>query len=360
MFKKEYFSSLNSWDETAGKFTHVYIYGMGSGGEKILNLCKQKNIAVEGFCCSDEFARGKTFHGFKVEPISKICSRQENICLLLGFGTSLKDVMEKIELLEQPFNLLAPEVSVIGGEGFSKEKFMAEFSKAEFVRNLLTDKLSKEVFDNLICYKITGKLGFLRKCFELSSKDIFPISLTDQEIYCDLGAYNGDTVEEFIKRTNGSYKAIYAMEPDKRNFQKCLKNCLNYDNIFLYNYAAWNYDGKINFSKNSGRQACMQNGGTKTESKKIPCQSLDSILNGKECSYIKYDVEGADIAAIRGSSRTIKKFSPKICCGVYHRCYDFIDIPIEINKINSSYKFSLRQSPYYPAWETNIFAYILQ
>ena len=80
------------------------------------------------------------------------------------------------------------------------------------------------------------------------------------------------------------------------------------------------------------------------------------MLCGKECTYIKYDVEGADIPALEGSRETIVKYQPKLCCALYHRCYDYIDLPLYIDDMCSGYTFYMRQQSYYPAWETELYA----
>ena len=61
---------------------------------------------------------------------------------------------------------------------------------------------------------------------------------------------------------------------------------------------------------------------------------------------------------LTGVQGTISKYSPKICTALYHRAYDILDIPLLINSIRSEYKLYMRQYPYYPAWETNLFAVI--
>ena len=69
-----------------------------------------------------------------------------------------------------------------------------------------------------------------------------------------MGAYTGDTAAELISRTGGKYERIYALEPERKNFQKCLKNLKAYDNIRLYNAAAWSIDTELYFAGGAGRQ----------------------------------------------------------------------------------------------------------
>lgn len=349
----DYFSGLESAPQyILGSGKPVYIYGMGNGGEKVLGWCADYGIDVSGVFASDDFVRGQSFCGYKVKTLSEVESECGDFIILLAFGTALPEIMSRIEDFEKRHILLAPEVPVIAGKHFDKSDFMDRFDEAARVYDMLADDISRETFVKLTAYKITGRLGYLREIFTSPEKSGGLLDLGDSEIYCDLGAYNGDTVVEFVKSVNGRYRSIYALEPEKRNFQKCVKNCISLDNIEFHNAAAWSVDGEMSFENGSGRQAKVSGSGRG----KICARSLDSVLAGRECTYVKYDVEGADIPALKGSENTVKRYSPKLCCALYHRCYDYIEIPLYINKMNSGYRFYMRQYPYYPAWETNLFA----
>lgn len=341
---------LESWtDKLKVSNKPIYIYGMGNGCEKILEILYENKIGIKGIFASDDFARGQKFKNYEVLPISEMINSDFDFITLLGFGTDISEVMSRIDALEEISELYAPDTAVIGSGYFSKEIFAENIDKAKKTYSLLADDISREVFINLTAFKITGELKYLRKIFCNKDELYNLLDLNGQEIYCDLGAYNGDTIKEFAEYTNGRYRKIYALEPDKKNFQKCIRQAKNPDNIELYNAAAWYKDTELNFDLSSGRQAKVDSNGTL-----ISARSLDSILNDRECTYIKYDVEGADIEALYGSAKTILKYSPKILTALYHRPFDYIDIPLFIHSINGDYKFYMRQSVYYPAWETNL------
>ncbi len=329
----------------------VYLYGMGNGGEKVLKWCADRGIKVEGVFASDDFVRGQSFCGYEVMRLSQAEEMAGEMTVLLGFGTCLPEIMERIDSIEAKHPLFAPDVPVAGDTAFSKERFFADIKRAERVYKRLADEQSKRVFMGLNAYKITGKLAYLREIFTDSEKPSPLLELGSDEIYCDLGAYNGDTVLQTVRATGGC-KKIYALEPEKRNFQKCLKNCAGIDNTELINAAAWSCDTVLDFAGGAGRQARLE----KNAGKRIAARSLDSVLNGRAASYIKYDVEGADIPALEGSAYTIKNYRPKLCCALYHRCYDHIDIPLYIDELWDGYKFYMRQQTYYPAWETELIA----
>lgn len=346
---KNYYKGLEtSWETIANSQKPVFIYGMGDGCDKMLKIFDEKGIKADGIFASDDFVRGQSFAGYKVRKLSEV--QGENFLCVLAFGTSLSEIMNRIDNLENSVELIAPDTSVTDDTYFEKSVLLDRFERAEKCFELMSDDLSRKTFENITAYKITGKLEYLRDVFSQPDKACEILGLSQNEIYCDLGAYTGDTVADFVKAVDGKYRKIYALEPDKHNFQKCVRNTISLDNIMLYNCAGWEKDTCLSFSNGAGRQAKLSDGG-----KTVYARSLDSILRGKECTYIKYDVEGADFNALDGSVNTIVKYKPKLCCALYHRPYDYIDIPLYINEICGGYEFFMRQYPYYPAWETNLF-----
>lgn len=352
MFSKNYYENLeSSWDKMKNTDKPIYVYGMGNGCEKLLKLCSEKQIGIKGIFASDDFVRGQSFCGYDVKRLSDVENENSDFMVVLAFGTSLDNVMKQMDLISESHELIAPEMSVADESAFEKEWLMDNFSIVEKAYDFLADDKSREVFENLTAYKISGNLEYLRKIFSDEQEAYSLLKLSESEVYCDLGAYTGDTVNVFLKEVNGKYKRIYVLEPDKHNFQKCLKNSLCLDNIELYNAAAWSHDTLLSFDAGAGRQAQLSDKGAK----KVCARSLDSIVGTRDCTYIKYDVEGADIPALKGSRRLIVNCRPKLCCALYHRPYDYIHIPLYINELNSGYKFFMRQFKYYPAWETNLF-----
>jgi len=70
-------------------------------------------------------------------------------------------------------------------------------------------------------------------------------------IYIDLGAYNGDTIKEFVKWKDISGKdnwKIYGFEPNPDVIDQ-IKGCNeNIPNCHISNKAVWTYDGQIEFT----------------------------------------------------------------------------------------------------------------
>ena len=66
-----------------------------------------------------------------------------------------------------------------------------------------------------------------------------------------------------------------------------------------------------------------------------------SVINEK-ITFIKMDIEGAELNALYGSKEIIKKYVPKLAVCVYHKTEHLWEIPFFIKSLNPNYKIYLR------------------
>lgn len=345
-------NDIPSWDEklkTDG--SPIYIYGMGNGCEKVLEMFEGKGLRCEGIFTSDDFIRDRKFHGFPLISISDLEASRPNFSIACAFGTHLPEVISRIRALAARHTLVYPDTAVAGKGGLNKDALLQRKDDILSVYELLCDERSKKLFTNLLRFKISGNISYLTDSSD--SEELYRelIRPEDNEIYTDIGAYNGDTVSEFVEAVGGKYKHIFAVEPARRNYSKCVKNCTALDNITLINAAASDRDCEGVFSDGAGRQQTIASKGTPVRLIKV-----DTLLKNTGCTYIKYDVEGEDIPALMGSSYVINKFQPKIRTGIYHRPYDILDIPLLMHRLAPKHKLYIRRKDCLPAWDTELFA----
>ena len=342
----------NCWDFLSDCNLPIFIYGMGDGALKIMSVMQKYGIAISGFFASDEFVRGHYFEQHKIHSLSEIEGFLDEFVIILAFAAGYPSLVEKVTELSKHHILLAPDVPVVGDGLFTYEYCLANADKLQKVYNLLADEKSKKVFANVINFKISGKISYLNDITTPKS-EVFEeiIKLSSTEAYVDLGAYNGDTVEEFLQQTNKTYNKIYAVEPDAKNYKKLIKSIDGLPDTAAIKAVAWERDTTLTFSNKAGRQSSLSDSGIET-----PARSVDSILYGNSCTLLKMDVEGAEKKAILGAKSTIKSFSPKLMISLYHRNEDLFELPLLINEMNPHYKLYIRHQLYIPAWETNLYA----
>lgn len=332
---------MDIWQKLASTERPIVLYGMGNGAEIMMKQLKRCGISVSGFFASDDFVRGQSFLGYRVMTFKEIKEKFPDMIALVSFGTQRKEVIDNILSLD--CELYAPEVPVVGDEVFTLEFAKEHRAEIEKAYSLLADEQSKKVFEEVIAYKLDGKISHLINCQSEDSLELFAFS--ENESYLDLGAYNGDTVLEFIEKVK-TYDSITAVEPDIKNFKKLQKNTEHLENITLINKAVSNLSGTVKFSTAGGRNSRV---GGETE---IPSTSIDDLK--ADFTFIKMDVEGQELSAIKGAVNTIKKH-PKMLISAYHRSEDIFSLPLKVNEINPQYKIYLRHLPYIPAWDTNYY-----
>ncbi len=342
------------WEKLQKETRPIYIYGMGDGAMKIMSVFKKYGIKTSGIFASDDFVRGHYFEGFKVLRLSEVEEIEPDFAVVLAFAAGYEELINRIKMISQKHKLYVPDVPVIGCGLFTYDYCVENAEKFQQVYDLLADEQSKKVFASIINFKISGDIKYLEDITTKKS-DIYKkiIKPNLNEHYVDLGAYNGDTINEILEYTRGKYVKIYAVEPDRKNFRKLCKSIEDMNHVYAYNNAVWSIDTQLPFSSKSGRQSSIS---TSVGEKLIDSKSVDSILLGKEATLIKMDVEGAEREAIWGASQTIARYSPRLMIALYHRNEDLFELPLLVHKLNPKYKLYIRHQLYIPAWETNLYA----
>ncbi len=346
------FESLTSvWQRLKTDGKPVVLYGMGDGADKVLNAFERYKIKASAVMASDDFVRGQSFHRFEVKKLSQIEDEYGDFSIALCFASQLEDVMNHIKAVAKRHTVLVPSVPAFGSTLFD-ERFIAENINAmKSAYSLFEDELSKKVYKNILKFYYTGEISLLDE-ITTDKDEAFKslLNLSDSEVYVDLGAYNGDTIDEFLHYCKGTYRKIVAFEPNSKNFAKLKTHCGNMSNIDLWQLGSYSHNTVLTFNNKAGRNSAISDKGVETR-----VASVDSILCGLAASYIKADVEGADVETVFGMKKTLQNFKPKLNFAAYHRFEDIFRLPLLIKQINPEYKIFLRHHPYIPAWDTNLY-----
>ena len=75
----------------------------------------------------------------------------------------------------------------------------------------------------------------------------------------------------------------------------------------------------------------------------MPVTTIDDVLGARRLTYVKMNIEGAEIDALQGGWNAICKWLPRLAISVYHRASDLWRIPEVISEISSEYQLYLRQ-----------------
>lgn len=349
LYTTDLWQALRQTDKT------VVMYGMGNGADKILAVCEQYGITVSDFFASDGFVRGHSFHGKTVLSYSDVKKKYgaENLIVLLSFASSLPHVLALFDQIAEECEFYAPDVPVCGDTLFTSDFVRAHANELRRVYALLADEESKRIFEQVIRYKLSGSISHLRRA-ESEKSEVYRDLLNADEIRCamDLGAYNGDTVRELMSYAP-RLQAVYAMEPDRRNFRKLSEFAEGLSSPTLYpiHAAAWSESSVLSFADSGNRNAGAFAAGKRIE---VLACAPDSVAGETTVDYIKYDVEGAEREALLGSAHLIRRDSPRLLVSIYHRSEDLFALPLLVHDLKPEYRLYLRRYPYVPAWDLNL------
>lgn len=362
---------IGLWDYLKTATKPIYLYGMGDGAVKIMEALALYDIKITGIYASDQFVRGNEFCGFTMLSQTKVFEMHEEMITLLCFANQNEFMLDKFYSLAQDDKreFYSPDVPVVRGDSENIHLFTLDYlnqHENEFLKvyENLADEQSKLVFENVLNYKISGKIQYLKEATTPVSEiytDI--IQPNNDEFYVDLGGFNGDTVIEFLNYSKTAQK-IVAFEPDVKNFAKMEKNIdaymtennLNFP-IECYNLGAFDKKDTLYFdlgrNGKGGRNGKLAKKGTL----EVPVNSVDNIVKEQKITVLKLDVEGAEYNAIEGARNAIINNKPKILLSAYHKNEDLWKLPLQILDMVGvgSYKMFLRHHPYVPAWETNFY-----
>lgn len=350
------FECTDLWTNLKNNNNPILLYGMGDGADKVISVCESKNIKISGVFASDGFSKNKCFHGFDVTDYSAAKEKFGKFTILMSFASSRDDVIDNVLKIAEENELYCPDVPVFGDGLF--DSLFVNLNKESFRRvyNLLSDDLSKENYVNLILGKLTGDIRFLMKA-ETSVEEAYKniICPKKHSHYVDIGAYNGDTIREYMS-FGGECSRITAFEPDAKNFSKLVRFAENekIDTTHFHNIAAWNKNEELTFYSRSGRNSAGTTSHNNVKSTKVVADAADRYIDAP-VDFINIDAEGSDRRVIIGLSETIKKYAPVISCAVYHRNEDFFDLPLLLKDLYGECDLYIRHFKYFPAWDTNIY-----
>jgi FkbM family methyltransferase len=156
---------------------------------------------------------------------------------------------------------------------------------------------------------------------------------SDNEVYVDCGAFDGDTILSFLDRRGAAFESIVAFEPDPLNWAKlglaisALPDAVR-SKIRCFQQAVGNFSGDVPFGV-TGTDLSAAGSGTAT----VSCIELDKALKDMTPTIIKFDIEGFELEALKGVRATIERCHPALEVSAYHLQSHLWEVPLSIAAI---------------------------
>lgn len=161
------------------------------------------------------------------------------------------------------------------------------------------------------------------------------------EVFVDAGCFDGMTTKQFFTWCKGEAYA-YCFEPDSKNIESIKRNLRNQDNYEIVPNALWSGRRTLAMEAKGNFATSVSEIVHDCHSQAIEAVSLDDFLDGREVTFIKMDIEGAEVEALLGAKKTIAEQKPRLAISIYHKTDDIWRIPDTILKCCPDYQFYLR------------------
>lgn len=214
--------------------------------------------------------------------------------------------------------------------------------------DLWADDASREEFVAQIRFRAT--LDGPMPLFQDPADTYFPedvVRLKPNEVFVDCGAFDGDSIRAFLRRSGGWFEGAVGIEADPENAARMRQFVDGLpptyrDRIRIVEAAVSDKVGTVSFQV-TGTFGSTFVGSTQGHVVQVMSRPLDDILAGTRASYIKMDIEGAEPLAIAGAANTIRDTAPVLAICLYHEQDHLWSIPLMIRELNPNYRFFLRR-----------------
>lgn len=109
-------------------------------------------------------------------------------------------------------------------------------------------------------------------------------------------------------------------------------------NIMMHNAGLWSEDTTLYFEEMGNAASRITEEKTGTSIKTV---ALDHCVSDP-VTFIKMDIEGAELEALRGSREIIKRYRPRLAISAYHKKEDLVDLPLYLKELVPEYKLYIR------------------
>lgn len=324
----------------------VYIWGTGQMGQWAAHLVHDMGGRVAAFIDNSAARWGATSEGILCISPDQL-REKENPLVFIGVGMSGAAVAAQLadmnvrRVLDMPdfyLNTLFEDIQSVDPAELA--------ARVAVCFDILADDASRDV----LLAKLRGVLdfepGFARQNYygDICHSDQYfqnnLIRFTENSVLVDCGAYTGDTMQDFLRR-GLPFRKYIAYELNRRNYEK-LQNNMNdarggeTGELIAYNCGVGERNEQIYYDDVVSASSVSSTG--------IPGEivRMSDHLRDEAVSFIKMDIEGAEMGALRGAEELIRRRRPDLAICVYHSISDLYEIPLYIHSIVPEYQLYLR------------------
>lgn len=339
----------------------LYLYGAGNIGKRLYHQLSANGISVAGFIDRNPAAKHEGIAIPTFTPDShELEAAKTSATIILSGLFPLKVCQEiKAALAAMGFqHVHALHDRISGGtirqmlffDNYNKRDVLgADRPKIEQAFGLLAGEDDRRLFLQLLKAHLTMDFTRLDEPHNISLQYLAH-DIPDHKDYTrfvDCGGYDGDTFRQLADQVE-QIDTLAAFEPQVAMYRKYAESIATHPKpprqTFLFPCGVHSETTQLRFASNDDAQSAAR---LSTEGDQIiQCVAIDEALQGFRPTFIKMDIEGAEINALHGARKTIESVGPGLAICVYHRFSDLWEIPCLIRSMRTDYRYYLHSYNY--------------
>lgn len=312
----------------------LYLFGASKSAQNF--ILRNSQYCIKGFFDNNESKWNKEYIGYKVYSLDVLNNLDRDKTIILITSVYEEEIEIQLKKLGYHYIFSSHMCERDGIMNWLTPIKEEDYKNIRDLHRLLEDDLSQKRLNEIVANRAENR-QYWNGMFDGTAYFNNILGLTEREVFVDGGAFNGDTIDGFLNYTKNQYERIYAFEPDPINYKLLTNKYCNEKNILCKNSGLWSKATILNFKNQSNEGSKI----SKEGNYKISVNSIDNLKDNK-ISFIKMDIEGAELEALQGAKETIKELKPKLAICIYHKYDDLWRIPFYIKNLVPEYKLYIR------------------
>lgn len=306
----------------------VILYGAGYCGHETISLMHAHHIPIRAVC--DDFRAGEELDGYRIVRLDEAAPDRDTVIFITsGFNVNMKKRLADLGLISHYREM---DFGRFDSEKENASYFRMHEDELQRAWRLLSDARSRDVLERLVNYRISRDIKYLAGLEEKNQyfppKDEISLLRGEDDVFLDLGAYDGDSLRGFIHYAEDRYKKIIAVEASRKNYEMLVKNTEKNPRIQCINIGVYKEKTQLNFDVSEAKNSFVSGGGTTV----LDVDSVDNLLQGASVTIVKMDIEGAEYDAILGMRKTLEQH-PVLMVSIYHMVEDLYRLQLLIESM---------------------------
>ena len=322
----------------------VLMFGAGNASREMARYLRGQGLTIAAYLDNDPARHGSRHDGVEVMPPAAVHHPDlRGLPIVVSTEAQAAVGRQLLDDLSVPLARVFSQVSNMLRGHYRTALLREHRADLEWLLRRVADQESRAYLEALIRVRWTMDPSQSRRNAHVSGQYLYDHPDTTPhpgDVIVDCGAYTGDTARDFLERLGGK-ASIHALEPFPANFARleALAASLPSGTVVPMKVAAGAARGTATLTAHGEETSMYPRVGTgEPGGIAVSLERLDDLFAGTPVDYVKMDIEGAEVDALRGAAALIARDRPTMVIASYHRPEDLWEIPRLVEEIAPGFR----------------------